>query len=65
MRVAEAIATDPKVSAHVRDLERRAARQERSRQQEQAASDEPASGEDLAAEFERFLREQRDDSGQA
>jgi proteasome assembly chaperone (PAC2) family protein len=65
MRVAEAIATDPKVSAHVRDLERRAARQERSRQQEQATSDEPASGEDLAAEFERFLREQRDDSEQA
>jgi PAC2 family len=64
-RVAEAIATDPKVSAHVRDLERRAARQERSRQQERAETDKPASGEDLAAEFERFLREQRGGSGQA
>jgi hypothetical protein len=64
-RVAEAIATDPKVSAHVRDLERRAARQERSRQQEQTETDKPASGDDLAAEFERFLREQRGGSGQA
>jgi hypothetical protein len=64
-RVAEAIATDPKVSAHVRDLERRAARQERSRQQERAEPEQRASGEDLAAEFERFLREQRGGSGEA
>ena len=63
-RVAEAIATDPKVSAHVRDLERRAARQARTRQQEQSEIDRAASGEDLAAEFERFLREQRGGSGQ-
>jgi hypothetical protein len=59
-RVAEAIATDPKVSAHVRELERRAARQQSP--QQQIAQEGTPSGEDLAAEFERFLREQRRDS---
>jgi hypothetical protein len=59
-RVAEAIATDPKVSAHVRELERRAARQQSTPQQ--IAQEGAPSGEDLAAEFERFLREQRRDS---
>ena len=58
-RVAEAIATDPKVSAHVRELERRAARQQPT---QQLAQEGTTSGEDLAAEFEQFLREQRRDS---
>ncbi len=58
-RVAEAIAKDPKVQAHVKDLERRAAR-EQQRSRPSLAQETPASGDDLAAEFERFLREQRD-----
>lgn len=56
-RVAKAIAKDPKVAAHVRELERRAERQDKP-----LSLLEPGratSGEDLAAEFERFLREQR------
>ncbi len=57
-RVAEAIAKDPKVQAHVRDLERRAASEQRTRPS--LDPETPASGDDLAAEFERFLREQRD-----
>ncbi len=57
-RVAEAIAKDPKVEAHVQDLERRAAREQRSRPS--LEQETPANGDDLAAEFERFLREQRD-----
>jgi hypothetical protein len=58
-RVAEAIAQDPKIAAHVRDLERRAARRDRSHSTlEQGRL---ASGDDLAAEFERFLREQREE----
>lgn len=60
-RVAEAIAKDPKVQAHVQDLERRAAREQRSRPS--LAQETPTSGDDLAAEFERFLREQRDQPG--
>ncbi len=60
-RVAEAIATDSKVSAHVKELERRAARQEHSRQQSAQGS---MSGDDLAAEFQRFLREQRGNAGE-
>lgn len=56
-RVAEAIAKDPKVAAHVRELERRAARQESSRPA--LEPERSMSGEDLAAEFERFLRERR------
>lgn len=56
-RVAEAIATDPKVAAHVRELERRAARQEPPRLS--LPQEGSTSGDDLAAEFERFLREQR------
>jgi hypothetical protein len=60
-RVAEAIAKDPKVQAHVQDLERRAAREQRSRPS--LAQETPTSGDDLAAEFERFLREQRDPPG--
>jgi proteasome assembly chaperone (PAC2) family protein len=58
-RVAEAIAKDPKVQAHVKDLERRAAR-EQQRSRPSLAQEAPASGDDLAAEFERFLREQRE-----
>ncbi|GIX48004.1 MAG: hypothetical protein KatS3mg131_2215 [Candidatus Tectimicrobiota bacterium] len=53
-RVARAIAKDPKVAAHVRELERRAARQQRQRPPERTVS-----GEELAEQFERFLREQR------
>ena len=56
-RVAEAIAKDPKVAAHVRELERRTARQPKPRSL--LESGRKTSGEDLAAEFERFLREQR------
>lgn len=61
-RVAEAITQDPKIAAHVRELERRAARQERSRPR--LEQEKPPSGEDLAAEFERFLREQRGEGRQ-
>jgi len=56
-RVAEAIAQDPKIAAHVRELERRAAAQDRPRRR--IEPEHTPSGEDLAAEFERFLREQR------
>jgi hypothetical protein len=58
-RVAAAIATDPKVAAHVRELERRTARQGQPRLS--LPQEGSTSGEDLAAEFERFLREQRRD----
>lgn len=61
-RVAEAIAQDPKIASHVRDLERRAARQERPRPRPEA--EQTPSGDDLAAEFERFLREQRGEGRQ-
>lgn len=60
-RVAEAIAQDPKIAAHVRELERRTARQERPRSALEQGK--PPSGEELAAEFERFLREQRRGEG--
>jgi hypothetical protein len=56
-RVAEAIAKDPKVAAHVRELERRAAQQAPPRSLLEPGR--AASGEDLAAEFEHFLRQQR------
>lgn len=59
-RVAEAIATDPKVSAHVRDLERRAQREARS--SSSSLQEDKSSGEDIAAEFEQFWREQRGDT---
>lgn len=58
-RVAEAVAKDPKVAAHVRELERHAAEQETPRSL--LESGRATSGEDLAAEFERFLREQREE----
>ena len=61
-RVAAAIAQDPKIAAHVRELERRATRRHRPRsalEQERSMS-----GDDLAAEFERFLREQREEGQQ-
>lgn len=58
-RVAEAIATDPKVSSHVKELERRAEQQQIKNQS--LIPENSASGEDLAAEFERFLREQREE----
>jgi PAC2 family len=62
VRVAEAIAQDTKIAAHVRELERRAARQGRPRPQ--LEQEQSMSGEDLAAEFERFLREQRGEGRQ-
>lgn len=55
-RVAEAIAEDPKIAAHVKNLERLMGR---AAQPSPPPADEPISGEDLAAQFERFLREQR------
>ena len=58
-RVAAAIAKDPKVQAHVKDLERRAAREQQRSRPSSLSQEAPASGDDLAAEFERFLREQR------
>lgn len=63
-RVAEAIADDPKIAAHVKSLERQAARTEQPRLQTPPESQEPISGEDLAAQFERYLREQRRDPEQ-
>ncbi len=57
-RIAEAINKDPKVAAHVRELERRTERQASASSLE---SEPKASGDDLAAEFERFLREQREE----
>lgn len=56
-RVAEAIADDPKIAAHVRNLERQAAR--RPRLSAPPEEERPVSGDDLAAELEQFLREQR------
>jgi proteasome assembly chaperone (PAC2) family protein len=61
-RVAEAITKDPKVAAHVRELERRAARQQPP--PSLLESGHTTTGEDLAAEFERFLREQRRERGE-
>jgi proteasome assembly chaperone (PAC2) family protein len=55
-RIAEAINKDPKIAAHVRDLERHAKRHATASSLE---SEPKASGDDLAAEFERFLRDQR------
>jgi predicted ATP-grasp superfamily ATP-dependent carboligase len=49
LRVASAIADDPDVAGYVEQLERAADR------------DDPPTGEDLAADFERYLREQADD----
>ena len=60
IRVAEAIAQDPKIAAHVRKLERQESRPAQQRPLlEQGGS---VSGDDLAAEFQRFLREQRGES---
>ena len=58
-RVAEAIAEDPKIAAHVRNLERQAGRMSQQPKPPAAEPVEPVSGEDLAEQFERFLREQR------
>src|SRR5262245_28119265 len=58
-RVAEAIAEDPKIAAHVRNLERQASRTSQQPKPPAAEPAEPISGEDLAEQFERFLREQR------
>lgn len=58
-RVAEAIADDPKIAAHVKNLERQTGRASQQTPRPPARTEEPVSGEDLAAQFERFLREQR------
>ena len=58
-RVAEAIAEDPKIAAHVRNLERLADRPPQQSKPPAAEPAEPVSGDDLAEQFERFLREQR------
>lgn len=61
-RVAEAIAQDPKIAEHVRKLERQLGiGRTSSRQATPAPQQEPISGDDLAADFERFFREQRRD----
>ena len=49
LRVAAAIADDPDVAGYVEQLEQAADR------------DDPATGEELAADFERYLREQSDE----
>jgi proteasome assembly chaperone (PAC2) family protein len=51
-RVSAAVAGDPEVVAYVRQLEEEADR---------AAAEDLPSGDDIAEEFQRFLREQRDD----
>ncbi|MEP6641453.1 MAG: PAC2 family protein [Gaiellales bacterium] len=51
LRVASAIADDPDVAGYVEQLEQAADR------------DDPPTGEELAADFERYLREQADDEG--
>jgi proteasome assembly chaperone (PAC2) family protein len=61
-RVAEAIEQDPKIAAHVRELERRASRRDKPRSA--LEQERTMSGDDLAAEFERFLREQREEGQQ-
>jgi hypothetical protein len=58
-RVAEAIAEDPKIAAHVKNLERQAGRASQPPQRPASESERPVSGEELAEQFERFLREQR------
>jgi proteasome assembly chaperone (PAC2) family protein len=58
-RVAEAIAEDPKIAAHVKNLERQTDRTSRQSQRPAASTERPVSGEELAEQFERFLREQR------
>jgi proteasome assembly chaperone (PAC2) family protein len=58
-RVAEAIAEDPKIAAHIKNLERQAGRMSQQPQRPAAGTEKPVSGEELAEQFERFLREQR------
>ena len=58
-RVAEAIAEDPKIAAHVKNLERQAGRTAQPSTRPAMEPEEPINGEELAEQFERFLREQR------
>ena len=58
-RVAEAINEDPKIAAHVKNLERLADRTSQASKPPLTELEEPVSGEELAEQFERFLREQR------
>ena len=55
-RVAEAISQDPKIAAHVKKLERQQARDESG---SLLLPEGAVSGDDLAAELQRYLREQR------
>ncbi|GIX48336.1 MAG: carboxylate--amine ligase [Candidatus Tectimicrobiota bacterium] len=55
-RVAAALAADPKIAEYVRRLEERDAEEE---EPQEEAIDALPSGEELARELERFLREQR------
>ena len=50
---------DPKIAAHVKNLERQAGRASQPSQRPAAGSERPVSGEELAEQFERYLREQR------
>jgi predicted ATP-grasp superfamily ATP-dependent carboligase len=52
LRVAAAIADDPEIAAYVEQLEQQAA---------EAEEADPPTGDQLAADFERYLREQGDD----
>ena len=55
-RVAEAISQDPKIAAHVKKLERQQARDDSG---SLLLPEGAVSGDDLAAELQRYLREQR------
>ena len=55
-RVAEAISQDPKIAAHVKKLERQQARADSG---SLLLPEGAVSGDDLAAELQRYLREQR------
>lgn len=55
-RVAEAIAQDPKIAAHVKKLERQQTRDDSGAV---LLPEEVVSGDDLAAELQRYLRQQR------
>ena len=61
-RVAEAIAQDPKIAAHVRKLERQQARDDSA---PLLLPEDAVSGDDLAAELQRYLRQQRGGSAGA
>jgi proteasome assembly chaperone (PAC2) family protein len=61
-RVAQVLASDPKVSEYVRQLEERDTDED---EEEVSGPDALPSGEELIRELEQFLREQRRDEGEA